>query len=97
MSVLHLRDPNTGDFMPVPCLIGPQGPKGDTGEQGIQGPKGDKGATGDKGDTGETGATGPRGTCLIAVTTTPSAYTTEVNGLTPAYRIALSTVKSQGA
>lgn len=39
---------------------------------------------------------GQRGTGLIAITTTPSAYTTEVNGLTPAYRVALSTVKSQG-
>ena len=51
---------------------------------------------GPKGDTGSQGPTGERGTCLIAVTTTPSAYTTEVNGLTPAYRIAISTVKSQG-
>lgn len=34
---------------------------------------------------------------MLAVTTAPSSYTTEVNGLTPAYRIALSTVKSQAS
>ena len=38
---------------------------------------------------------GSRGTGLLPVTTAPSSYTTEVNGLTPAYRIALDTVKSQ--
>ena len=46
---------------------------------------------------GGTGATGRRGTGLLPVTTAPSAYTTAVNGLTPAYRIALSTVKSQAS
>ena len=43
------------------------------------------------------GNDGSRGTGLLAVTTAPSSYTTEVNGLTPAYRIALSTVKSQAS
>lgn len=43
------------------------------------------------------GATGNRGTGLLAVTTAPSSYTDEVNGLTPTYRIALSTVKSQAS
>ena len=82
---------------------GPQGPKGDTGATGPQGPKGDPGATGsqgpkgDTGATGATGATGQRGTGLLAVTTAPSSYTDEVNGLTPAYRIALSTVKTQAS
>ena len=55
------------------------------GEPGPQGPKGDPGAT------------GQRGTGLLPVTTAPSAYTTAVNGITPAYRIALSTVKSQAS
>lgn len=41
------------------------------------------------------GATGQRGTGLLAITTAPSSYTTEVNGITPTYRIALDTVKSQ--
>lgn len=45
-----------------------------------------------KGGTGDTGA---RGTGLLPITTAPSSYTTAVNGLTPTYRIALSTVKSQ--
>lgn len=73
---------------------GPQGPKGDTGATGL---KGDTGAAGPKGDTGATGAAGQRGTGLLPVTTAPTAYTTEVNGITPAYRIALSTVKTQAS
>lgn len=44
---------------------------------------------------GEDGAIGQRGTGLLPITTAPSSYTTAVNGLTPAYRIALSTVKAQ--
>ena len=44
---------------------------------------------------GEKGSTGQRGTSLLNVTTAPTAYTTVVNGITPAYRIALSTVKTQ--
>lgn len=44
-----------------------------------------------------TGKDGKRGTGLLPVTTAPSSYTTQVNGLTPAYRIALSTVKSQAS
>lgn len=43
------------------------------------------------------GETGQRGTGLLPVTTAPAAYTTAVNGLTPAYRIALSTVKTQAS
>lgn len=50
-----------------------------------------KGEDGGKGDTGE------RGTGLLPITTAPSSYTTEVNGLTPTYRIDLSTVKSQAS
>lgn len=86
-----------------------KGAKGDTGAQGIQGEpgkdgakgetgaQGETGAKGDKGDKGDAGATGQRGTGLLPVTTAPSTYTTAVNGLTPAYRIALSTVKSQAS
>lgn len=55
------------------------------------------GSKGSTGATGATGATGQRGTGLLPVTTAPSAYTTAVNGLTPAYRIALSTVKTQAS
>ena len=82
---------------------GTQGPQGIQGEKGDKGDKGDTGAQGvqgeqgPKGDTGDTGATGQRGTGLLPVTTAPSSYTTEVNGLTPTYRIALSTVKSQAS
>lgn len=42
------------------------------------------------------GPIGVRGTAMYRVTTAPSSYTTAVGGFTPAYRIALSTVKSQG-
>lgn len=55
----------------------------------LNGAEGTVGADGEKGDPGE------RGTGILAITTTPSAYTTEINGLTPAYRIALSTVTTQ--
>lgn len=41
------------------------------------------------------GATGQRGTGLLAVTTAPSGYTTAVGGITPKYRMALSTIKTQ--
>lgn len=41
------------------------------------------------------GEDGQRGFSLLKVTTAPSAYTTATGGFTPAYRIALSTVKSQ--
>lgn len=46
---------------------------------------------------GKDGSTGQRGVGLLAITTAPSAYTTAVNGLTPAYRIALSTVRTQAS
>ena len=45
-----------------------------------------------KGDTGETGQ---RGTGLLSVTTGPSSYTTAVGDITPKYRMAISTIKSQ--
>ena len=56
---------------------------------------GSKGSTGDTGADGADGEDGQRGTGLLAVTTAPSSYTTEVGGVTPTYRIALSTVKTQ--
>lgn len=68
-----------------------KGAKGDKGDKGDS-IKGDKG---DKGDTGATGATGQRGTGLLAVTTAPSSYATEVGGITPKYRMSISTIKTQ--
>lgn len=53
---------------------------------------GKDGATGGKGDTG---ATGQRGTGLLPVTTAPSSYTTAVGGITPKYRMAINTIKTQ--
>lgn len=42
------------------------------------------------------GPIGVRGTAMYRITTAPSSYTTAVGGFTPAYRVVLSTVKSQG-
>lgn len=44
---------------------------------------------------GGAGATGQRGTGLLPVTTAPSGYTTAVGGITPKYRMSLSTIKTQ--
>lgn len=52
---------------------------------------------GSKGSEGEDGDDGERGFSILRVTTAPSAYTTATGGFTPAYRIALSTVKSQAS
>ena len=67
------------------------------GKDGKDGQNGKDGADGQPGKDGNPGEDGQRGTGLLAVTTAPSSYTTAVNGLTPAYRIALSTVKSQAS
>lgn len=45
---------------------------------------------------GVKGDTGTRGAGTYRITTSPSAYSTATGGFTPAYRVALSTVKSQG-
>ena len=74
---------------------GPAGPQGPTGETGPQGPKGDTGAAGPAGEQGPKGDTGERGASVLRVTTAPTAYTTATGGFTPAYRIALSTVRTQ--
>lgn len=41
------------------------------------------------------GDTGQRGTGLLAVTTGPASYTTAVGGITPKYRMEISTIKTQ--
>lgn len=41
------------------------------------------------------GEDGQRGTGLLAVTTAPASYTTAVGGITPKYRMAISTIKTQ--
>lgn len=80
---------------------GPTGPEGPAGADGTDGAKGDTGATGpegpkgDKGDQGDPGEEGQRGTGILNTTTGIAAYTTTVGGVTPAYRILLSTLKTQ--
>lgn len=88
---------------------GPQGEQGPAGQNGVSVTHAWDGTTLEvtsasgttsanlKGDKGDTGSTGQRGTGLLPVTTAPTAYTTAVNGLTPEYRIALSTVKTQSS
>lgn len=66
-----------------------------TSSANLKGEKGDTGATGGKGDKGDTGPQGQRGTGLLSVTTAPSSYTTAVGGITPKYRMAISTIKTQ--
>lgn len=61
----------------------------------IVGEKGDTGAQGPQGIQGIQGNTGQRGGRDLSITTAPSAYTTKVGTFTPAYRISLSTVKTQ--
>jgi hypothetical protein len=53
------------------------------------------GPAGKDGKDGKTGETGQRGTGLLPVTTAPSSYTTAVGNITPKYRMALSTIKTQ--
>jgi hypothetical protein len=53
------------------------------------------GPAGKDGKDGATGKTGQRGTGLLPVTTEPSSYTTAVGNITPKYRMALSTIKTQ--
>lgn len=50
---------------------------------------------GNKGSTGSTGATGRRGTGLLPTSTGPSSYTTAVGDITPKYRLAIDTIKTQ--
>lgn len=68
---------------------------GSTGDKGDTGPQGPAGADGAKGDKGDTGATGQRGTGILNTTTGIQSYSTTVDGIKPAYRIALSTLKTQ--
>ena len=74
---------------------GEQGEQGPQGEQGEQGPQGEQGEQGPQGEQGVQGEEGERGTGILKVATAPTAYTIEVDGYTPAYRMALSTIISQ--
>ena len=74
---------------------GPQGEQGEQGPQGEQGIQGPQGEQGEQGIQGEQGEEGERGTGILKVATAPTAYTIEVDGYTPAYRMALSTIISQ--
>lgn len=56
---------------------------------------GTKTATINDGTDGSPGTPGQRGTGLLPVTSAPSSYTTAVGGITPKYRMALSTIKTQ--
>lgn len=63
MPVLHYRDRNTGNWVPLNSKgpAGAPGPTGPTGVGGAQGPTGPTGATGPQGTQGAIGPTGPTG------------------------------------
>lgn len=82
----------------VPLATDPAGaltPYPDTDTSGYWSPLALRGATGSKGKDGTDGKDGQRGTGLLPVTTAPSGYTTAVGGITPKYRMSLSTIKTQ--
>jgi hypothetical protein len=52
MSILRIKNQETGEWESIPAIVGPQGP------QGPQGEKGDTGATGPQGPQGAPGKDG---------------------------------------
>ena len=61
MSILKIRNEQTGEWISINVVrgdVGPQGPKGDKGDQGEQGVIG---PAGPQGQTGPVGAQGPQG------------------------------------
>ena len=65
------------------------------GKDYFDGEPGKDGQDGQPGKDGQPGAQGQRGTGLLAVTTAPASYTNAVGGITPKYRMSLSTIKTQ--
>lgn len=91
---ITLSNGNATTFTVKNGTKGSTGDKGDTGATGPQGPQGIQGETGPQGAQGPQGATGQRGPGILPTTTGIASYTTAVNGVTPTYRILLSTLKS---
>ena len=85
VTLMYSSEPYEASVISV-SLQGETGPQGPQGEQGEQGPQGEQGVQGEEGE---------RGTGILKVATAPTAYTIEVDGYTPAYRMALSTIISQ--
>lgn len=71
---------------------GSKGEDGADGKDGAAGADGKDGANGKDGADGKDGAAGERGTGILNITGGLAAYTTAVNGMTPAYRILISRV-----
>ena len=67
-----------------------------TSSADLKGADGQPGADGKDGKDGADGAQGSRGAGIYNITTAPTSYTTTTGGFSPSYRIALSTVLSQG-
>lgn len=76
--ILGMKDPVTGEWVDVPCIVGPRGPKGDTGAMGSQGPAGANGAKGETGATGPQGPEGPAGQNGVSVTHSWSGTTLSI-------------------
>lgn len=85
----------TYDMFTAAQLAALKGPTGATGPKGDKGDKGDTGPAGAAGAAGQPGEDGQRGTGILNTTSGVSSYTTAVGGVTPAYRILLSTLKTQ--
>ena len=64
MSILKIRNEQTGEWTSINVVrgdVGPQGPQGPKGDKGDQGEQGVIGPAGPQGQTGPVGAQGPQG------------------------------------
>lgn len=58
MSVLNIKNQETGEWESLAVIQGPKGERGERGETGPRGPSGEQGPQGPQGDPGVTGADG---------------------------------------
>lgn len=65
MSILKIKNKNTGQWEEIQAIKGETGPKGEQGAQGIQGPQGEQGIQGPQGEQGPQGIQGPQGEGLF--------------------------------
>lgn len=59
--MFKIKDPNTGEWIPISALKGEKGDKGEQGIQGIQGEQGKQGIQGIQGEKGDKGDKGEKG------------------------------------
>lgn len=61
MSILKIRNEQTGEWTSISVVRGDVGPQGPAGEKGDKGDKGEQGLIGPQGKIGPVGAQGPQG------------------------------------